>query len=170
MENTCTSMVDSCQCVAKPIQYCRFFFKLKKRNKFEVHFKKEKLLHFIVFNVLSSHHFSLEWRWIYIAVIWICATPQHWSDPIRGQTEWKPQLQTTNQLITWITALSNSVNMWAMPCRATQDRQVMAESSDKTRSTAEGNGELLQYFALRTPWTVWKCKKKWHLEMNSPGE
>ena len=39
---------------------------------------------------------------------------------IRGQTEWKPQSQKTNQQITWITALSNSMRLWAMPCRATK--------------------------------------------------
>ena len=31
-----------------------------------------------------------------------------------------------------------------MLCRATQDRQVMVESSDKTQSTREGNGKPLQ--------------------------
>ena len=35
-----------------------------------------------------------------------------------------------------------------MPCRATQDKQVMVESSDKMRSTVEGNGKPLQYFCL----------------------
>ena len=35
-------------------------------------------------------------------------------------------------LITWTTALSNSVKLWAMPGRATQDEHVMVESSDKT--------------------------------------
>ena len=44
-------------------------------------------------------------------------------------------------LITWTTALSNSMKLWAMPCRATQDGWVMVESSDKTWSTGEGNGK-----------------------------
>ena len=35
-----------------------------------------------------------------------------------------------------------------MPCRATQDRQVMVESSDKKWSTGEGNGKPLQYSCL----------------------
>ena len=35
-----------------------------------------------------------------------------------------------------------------MPCRATQDRWVMVESSDKIWSTGEGNGEPLQYSCL----------------------
>ena len=33
MGNTCTLMVDSCQCVAKPIQYCKVKKKLKNRGK-----------------------------------------------------------------------------------------------------------------------------------------
>ena len=35
-----------------------------------------------------------------------------------------------------------------MLCRATQDRQVMLESSDKMWSTGEGNGKPLQYSCL----------------------
>ena len=38
-----------------------------------------------------------------------------------------------------------------MPCRATQDRQVMVESSDKMWSTGEGNGKPLQYSCLENP-------------------
>ena len=34
---------------------------------------------------------------------------------------------------------------------ATQDRQVMVESSDKTWSTGEGNGKPLQYSCLENP-------------------
>ena len=37
--------------------------------------------------------------------------------------------------ITWTTALSNSMKLGAMPCRATQDGWVMVESSDKMCST-----------------------------------
>ena len=47
--------------------------------------------------------------------------------------------------------LSNSVKLWAMLCRATQDRQVMVESSDKTWSTGEGNCKPLQYSCLENP-------------------
>ena len=38
-----------------------------------------------------------------------------------------------------------------MPSRATQDGQVMGESSDKTWSTGEGNGKPLQYSCLENP-------------------
>ena len=37
-----------------------------------------------------------------------------------------------------------------MPCRATQDGQVMVESSDKTWSTGEGNGKPFQYSCLES--------------------
>ena len=38
-----------------------------------------------------------------------------------------------------------------MLCRATQDRRVMVESSDKMWSTEEGNGKPLQYSCLENP-------------------
>ena len=38
-----------------------------------------------------------------------------------------------------------------MPCRTTQDRQVLVESSDKKWSTGEGNGKPLQYSCLENP-------------------
>ena len=46
-----------------------------------------------------------------------------------------------------------------MPCRATQDRQVMMESSDKMWSTGEGNGKPLQYSCLENPMNSMKGQK-----------
>ena len=46
-----------------------------------------------------------------------------------------------------------------MPCRATQDRWVMVESSDKMWSTGEGNGKPLQYFCLENPMNSMKRQK-----------
>ena len=46
-----------------------------------------------------------------------------------------------------------------MPCRATQDGQVMLESSDKTWSTGEGNGKPLQYSCLENPMNSMKRQK-----------
>ena len=56
-----------------------------------------------------------------------------------------PNYRKLANLITWTTALSNSMKLWAMLCRATQDRWVMVESSDKTWSTGEGKGKPLQH-------------------------
>ena len=89
---------------------------------------------------------------------------------IRGQTEWKPQSQKTTNLITWTTALSNSMKLWAIPCRATKDKLVMVESSGKMGSTGEGMADYFSILALRTPWTVWKGKMIGHWKMNSPGQ
>ena len=52
------------------------------------------------------------------------------------------------KLITWTTVLSNSMKLWVMPCRATQDGWVTVESYDKMWSTGEGNGKPLQYSCL----------------------
>ena len=46
-----------------------------------------------------------------------------------------------------------------MPCRATQDGQVMVESSDKTWSTGEGNGKPRQYSCLENPMNNMKRQK-----------
>ena len=54
-------------------------------------------------------------------------------------------------------ALSHSVKLWAMLCRATQDRWVMVESSDKTWSIGEGNRKPLQYSCLESPMNSMNC-------------
>ena len=48
---------------------------------------------------------------------------------------------------------------WAMLCRATQDGQVMVESSDKKWSTGERNGKPLQYSCLENPMNSMKRQK-----------
>ena len=51
------------------------------------------------------------------------------------------------------------MKLCAMPCRATQDRWVIVESSDKTWSTGEGNGKPLQYTSLEDPMNNMKRQK-----------
>ena len=46
-----------------------------------------------------------------------------------------------------------------MPCSATQDGQVMVETSDKTWSTGEENGKPLQYSCLENPMNSMKRQK-----------
>ena len=46
-----------------------------------------------------------------------------------------------------------------MLCRATQDGQVMVESSDKMWSTGEGNGKPIQYSCLENPIKYTKSQK-----------
>ena len=87
--------------------------------------------------------------------------------PSKGrQTENHNHRKLTN-LILWTTALSNSMKLWAMLYRATQDGWIMVESSDKTWSTGEGNGKPLQYSCLENPMNSMKGKKIGH--WNSPG-
>jgi len=46
-----------------------------------------------------------------------------------------------------------------MPCRATQDEQVMVESSGKTWSTGKGNSKQLQDSSLENPMNSMKRQK-----------
>ena len=78
---------------------------------------------------------------------------------IRGRQNENHNHIKLTYLIPWTTALSNSVKLRAMPCRATQDRPVMVESSDKTWSTGEGNGKPLQYSCLENPMNSMKRQK-----------
>ena len=62
-------------------------------------------------------------------------------------------------LITWTTALSNPMKLWAMSYRTTKDEWVMVESFDKMWSTGEGNGKPLQYSWLENPMNSMKRQK-----------
>ena len=64
--------------------------------------------------------------------------------------------------------MSNSMKLCAMLCRATQDRQVLVESSDKTWSTEEENGKPLQYSCLENPMNSMKRQKDMTLKDEFP--
>ena len=55
-----------------------------------------------------------------------------------------------------------------MPCRDTQDGQVMVESSDKTWSTGDGIGKSLQYSCLENPMNNMKRQKDEKLKDELP--
>ena len=55
-----------------------------------------------------------------------------------------------------------------MLCRATQDRWVMAENSDKMWSTGEGNGKPLQYSCLENHMDSRKSEKDMILKYELP--
>ena len=89
--------------------------------------------------------------------------------PLEGrQTENHNHRKLTN-LITRMTALSNSVKLWVMPCRPSQHGCVMVESSDKTWSTGEGNGKPLQYSCLENPMKSMKRQKYRTLKEELPN-
>ena len=71
-------------------------------------------------------------------------------------------------MITWITTLSNSMKLWTMLCRATQDGHVMVENSDKPWSIGEGNGKPLQYSCLENPMNSMKRQKYMTLKDELP--
>ena len=79
----------------------------------------------------------------------------------------KPHRQLAN-LITWITALSNSMKLshavWGHPGR-------MGHGGGLTerRQLEKGMANHFSILTLRSPWTVWKDKKIGHWKMNSPG-
>ena len=56
-----------------------------------------------------------------------------------------------------------------MLCRATQDRRVMVESSDKMWSTGEGNGKPLQHSCLENPINSMKRQNDRILKEELPG-
>ena len=53
--------------------------------------------------------------------------------------------------LSWQRGFHNSMKLWAMPSRATQDRQVIVKSSDKMWFTGEENGNTPQYSCLESP-------------------
>ena len=55
-----------------------------------------------------------------------------------------------------------------MLCRATQDRWVTMETSDKMWSTGEGNGKPLQYSCLENPMNSMKRQKERTLKDELP--
>ena len=56
MGNTCTPMVDSCQCMAKPIQYCKVK-KFKKKKKKRIEWLKDRRKK--SFYCIPSHAFRI---------------------------------------------------------------------------------------------------------------
>ena len=79
--------------------------------------------------------------------------------PSEGRQNENHNHRKLTNLITWIPTLSNSVKLWAMLCRATQDRRGMAESSDKMWSTEAVIGKPLQHFWLENPMNYMKRQK-----------
>ena len=69
----------------------------------------------------------------------------HLSFPIEGRQNENHNHRKVTKLITWATALSNLMKLEAMPCRATQDRWVMAEGEVKS---------LSRVWLFAAPWTI----------------
>ena len=79
--------------------------------------------------------------------------------PSEGRQNENHNHRKLTKLITWTTALSNSMKLWAMLCGATQDGWFMVESSDEMWSTGEGNGKPLQYSCFENPMNSMKKQR-----------
>ena len=88
--------------------------------------------------------------------------------PSEGRQNENHKHRKLTNLITCTTALSNSMKLWAMPCRATQDGWVIVESSDKTWSTGEVNGKPLPYSCFENPMNSMKRQKDRTLKNDLP--
>ena len=55
MWTTCTPVVDSCQCIAKPIQYCRVKKKKNQRSSLFITFQRERKSEFVYHLVRQWH-------------------------------------------------------------------------------------------------------------------
>ena len=87
-------------------------------------------------------------------IIWVMKIVFVYLSPSEGrQTENHNPRKLTN-LITWITALSNSVKLWAMPFRDTQDGWVWWRVLTKCGPLEKEMGNHFSILALRTPWVV----------------
>ena len=63
------------------------------------------------------------------------------------------------KLFTGTTALSNSMKLWAMPCRPPRTDGSWCRVLTKCGSLEKGMANYFSILAWRTPWTVWKGKK-----------
>ena len=68
----------------------------------------------------------------------------------------------------WRSGLPNSMKLWAMPGRVTQDGQVIVKSSDKMWSTRGGNGKPLQYSCWENSMNSMKRQKRYDTEGGVP--
>ena len=110
-----------------------------------------------------SHHPLEEAKCYVVKTLKLLILIHQWADsrnknynPTASRTK---TMITESKMIRWITALCNSMKLWAMPCRVPHDRWGIVESSDKTWSTGEGNGKPLQYSCLEHPTNSMKRQK-----------
>ena len=85
--------------------------------------------------------------------------------PWEGRDNENHSQRKLTKMIICITDLCNSMKLWAMPCRATQDEWVKMKSSDKMWCPGEGNGKPLQHSCFENPMNTMKNKKIWHKDM-----
>ena len=70
----------------------------------------------------------------------------------------------------WWGGLRNSVKLWVMPFKVTQDGGVIVENSDKMWSAGGGKRKSLQYSCCENPMNSTQKWKDRTLKKNSPGQ
>ena len=99
--------------------------------------------------------FTVTWSLLTVMSTELVMPSNHPLSPPLGE----PLLFSFSLGLGFITAMSNSMKLWVRPCRATQDRWVMVESSDTMWSTGGGNGKPIQYSCLENPMNRMKRQK-----------
>ena len=74
------------------------------------------------------------------------------------------------KMITWITALCNSMKPWTMPCRPPKMDRSWWRVLIKCDPLEKGISNHLSILGLRIPLTGWKGKDIWHWKMKPPGQ
>ena len=80
------------------------------------------------------------------------ASKASYPHPSEGRQNENHNHRTVTKLITWITTLSNSMELWAVPCRATQMNGSCWRILTKIQwFTEEGDGKPLKHSCLENP-------------------
>ena len=87
--------------------------------------------------------------------------------PSEGEQNVNHSHRKLTKLITWTTALSNSMKLWAMPCRSPRTDGSWWRVLTKRGLLENGMANHFSILALRTPWTEWKAKR-WDTERWTP--
>ena len=71
--------------------------------------------------------------------------------------------------LTWTTALSNSVKLWDIPCRVTQDGWVSGEFWQNVVHWRREWQTTSVFLPWEPQWTIWKGKMTGYWKWSSPG-
>ena len=132
--------------------------------------------------------FSNAWKWIVkvrmLSRVRLLATPwtaayqappsmefprqEYWSGVPLGRRNENHNHRKQTKLITWTTALSNSMKLWACHVRPPTMDGSWWRVVTKCSPLEKGMAKHFSILSFRTPWTVWKSKKIGHWKMNYP--
>ena len=82
--------------------------------------------------------------------------------PSEGRQNKNHSHRRSTKLITWITALTNSMKLWSCPVVSPKTDRSWWTVLTKHDPLEKGMVNHFSILALRMPWTIWKGKKIWH--------